>query len=156
MHKYNFDEICIVDQEDLMQFCSIQLTGLVDVISSVSILYDIKKKNIYVVNIVNTDGNLCRDYYFDGKKGFWLLYNRIKSNTKIEFVSAYKQASSLASKCLNSYDFQKDSLVLARAFVNQIANQCTCFLDEECFPVIVYDSNSNFARVKFFSYFRTY
>ncbi|QGR02290.1 thiamine phosphate synthase [Ehrlichia ruminantium] len=150
MYECGVDKICIVDQEDLVQFCSIHLHELTDVVSSVSLLYDIKKKSIYVVNVFNTNGNLCRDYYFDGKKGFWLLYNSIESNTKEEFISTYKKTKVLVSKCLNFSDFQKDSLVLTRAFINQIANQCACFLDEECFPVVVYNNN-NSAKVKFYS-----
>ncbi|GAT76021.1 thiamine-phosphate pyrophosphorylase [Ehrlichia ruminantium] len=152
MHQCNCDEMYIVDQADLIEFCSIQLKEPADVINSVNLLYDIKKKNIYVVNVISTDSNLCRDYYFDGKKGFWLFYNRIESNTKTEFISIYKKTNTLASKCLNCCDIQKDSLVLARAFMNQIVKQCTSFLDEECFPTVVYDNHSNnFAKIKFSS-----
>ncbi|KJV63302.1 MULTISPECIES: thiamine phosphate synthase [Ehrlichia] len=145
MFENDLNEVCIVDKRDLVQYCcTTRLEDPEDIVRSVDFLYSIKKKSIYVIDVIDQKYDKCWDYYFNGVEGLWFLYNRISSNTKEDFLSGYK-ASTLVSKCLNPYDFQKDALVIARAFANRSVKNVS-FLDEECFPTIMLNKDDYFDK----------
>ena len=137
----DLSEIYIIDKEDLVQYCGVQLRDAVEIVESVNFLYSIKKKSIYVIDAISGNSSKCEDYYFDGRKGLWILYNKVQPNVKEIFVLSYKKACKLVSKCLSNSDFQKDALVIARSFVNQSIIGTSSFLDERCFPEIVFNRN---------------
>ena len=140
--KSNLNEICIINREDLVQYFGGQLDRVAEVVESVNFLYSIKKKSIHVIDVMSQNDSKCEDYYFDGREGLWILYNKIQYNIRESFLLAYEKACGLVSKCLNYSDVQKDALVIARAFVNQSATGVSSFLDERCFPEIVFDRNN--------------
>ncbi|MGN7619034.1 MAG: hypothetical protein ACTJLM_03970 [Ehrlichia sp.] len=111
----DLNEVCIIDKEDLVQCCSIQLESVDEIVENVNFLYSIKKKNIYVIDVIN-ECDKSKDYYFDGREGLWILYNKIQHNVKESFLLAYKKTCTLVSKCLNCSDFQKRCFSYGQSF----------------------------------------
>ncbi|RZB12899.1 thiamine phosphate synthase [Ehrlichia minasensis] len=143
---FECDEIYIIDKDDLIHYShTSQLKNIDDITKSVGLLYSIKKKSIYAINVANKSNNKCLDYYFNGQEGLWLSYNSKSYNDNAKFLLEYKKAYTLESKCLNPLDFQKDTLVIARARTNQSVGN-TSFLDEQCFPDIILDKDDQLEK----------
>ncbi|AUO54979.1 thiamine phosphate synthase [Ehrlichia canis] len=143
---FECNEIYIIGKDDLVQYShTSQLRNLDDIIKSVSLLYSIKKKSIYAIDVTDRSNNKCLDYYFNGQEGLWISYKSEPYNDNAKFLLEYKKACTLESKCLNPLDFQKDTLVIARACTNQSV-ESTSFLDEKCFPNIMIDKDTRFEK----------